>query len=267
MISFRLIKNESVKHLLLKPISVEHATLTSTLAPVSHVHKRNRDELHDTTPTNWSKKRSKLSSGQSSHNSSNSHHGNGENSSTNTSTSATTKNALMLLHELKPSIEYKLVSQTGPSHRPVFTMRVEVNGQIFEGMAQTKKEAKQAGLNWILGVLLKLKREKTKTFYFLVLSCGKSASIIHGFTVSTRRRAQSNIRFNEIQWRTQQRTIVELDHWKFGRFFLFEIESESERQRTSWNSERPQSVVSSQSVETRCSFRGARRRWEINEQL
>ena len=51
----------------------------------------------------------------------------------------------MLLHELKPSVEYKLIAQTGPSHRPIFTMAVEVNGQIFEGMAQTKKEAKQAG--------------------------------------------------------------------------------------------------------------------------
>ncbi len=55
------------------------------------------------------------------------------------------KNALMLLHELKPSIEYKLLAQTGPSHRPIFTMAVEINGQIFQGMAQTKKEAKQAG--------------------------------------------------------------------------------------------------------------------------
>ncbi len=60
-------------------------------------------------------------------------------------TSTISKNALMLLHDLKPSIEYKLVAQTGPSHRPFFTMAVEVNGQIFEGMAQTKKEAKQAG--------------------------------------------------------------------------------------------------------------------------
>jgi dsRNA-specific ribonuclease len=51
----------------------------------------------------------------------------------------------MLLHEVKPSIEYKLIAQTGPSHRPMFTMAVEINGQIFEGTAQTKKEAKQAG--------------------------------------------------------------------------------------------------------------------------
>jgi dsRNA-specific ribonuclease len=51
----------------------------------------------------------------------------------------------MLLYDLKPSIEYKLISQTGPSHRPMFTMAVEINGQIFQGTAQTKKEAKQAG--------------------------------------------------------------------------------------------------------------------------
>ncbi|CAF0884404.1 unnamed protein product [Adineta ricciae] len=58
--------------------------------------------------------------------------------------STPSKTSLMLLHELKPSIEYKLVAQTGPSHRPIFTMAVEINGQLFEGTAQTKKEAKQA---------------------------------------------------------------------------------------------------------------------------
>jgi dsRNA-specific ribonuclease len=65
--------------------------------------------------------------------------------STNDNSSTLSKNALMLLYELKPSIEYKLIAQTGPSHRPMFTMGVEINGEIFEGIAQTKKEAKQAG--------------------------------------------------------------------------------------------------------------------------
>ena len=55
------------------------------------------------------------------------------------------KCALMILHDLKPTVEYKLVAQVGPSHRPMFTMAVEVNGQIFEGTAPTKREAKQAG--------------------------------------------------------------------------------------------------------------------------
>jgi interleukin enhancer-binding factor 3 len=88
-----------------------------------HRFKRIRDDSHDIQQ----KKRPKLTS------------------TNNDNSTILSKNALMLLHEYKPSIEYKLVAQTGPSHRPIFTMAVEVNGQIFEGMAQTKKEAKQAG--------------------------------------------------------------------------------------------------------------------------
>ncbi|CAF1346314.1 unnamed protein product [Adineta steineri] len=62
----------------------------------------------------------------------------------NNNLSRSSKNAVMLLYEVKPSIEYKLVCQTGPSHRPMFRMSVEINGEIFEGIAQTKREAKQA---------------------------------------------------------------------------------------------------------------------------
>ena len=122
---------------------VEHATITGTLAPVSHGFKRMRDDQHDTIQLIRQKKRSKTSSGQSGPSSTTSSSTNNNANGDNSHPSA--KNALMLLHELKPSIEYKLVAQTGPSHRPIFTMRVEVNGQTFEGMAQTKKEAKQAG--------------------------------------------------------------------------------------------------------------------------
>ncbi|XP_075873570.1 double-stranded RNA-specific editase 1-like isoform X1 [Nelusetta ayraudi] len=52
------------------------------------------------------------------------------------------KNALMQLNEIKPGLQYKLVSQTGPVHAPVFAMTVEVNGQLFEGSGPTKKKAK-----------------------------------------------------------------------------------------------------------------------------
>ncbi|OCT61296.1 hypothetical protein XELAEV_18047321mg [Xenopus laevis] len=52
------------------------------------------------------------------------------------------KNALMQLNEIKPGLQYKLISQTGPVHAPVFIMTVEVNGQIFEGSGPTKKKAK-----------------------------------------------------------------------------------------------------------------------------
>ncbi|CAF2773251.1 unnamed protein product [Rotaria sp. Silwood2] len=127
----------------------EHNALQQTLPTLSHGYKRMRDDLHDTQQSAWPKKRSKLSPAHSSSFSSNqssTNNNNNNNSSTNNgdSSSPSSKNALMLLHELKPSVEYKLVAQTGPSHRPIFTMAVEVNGQVFEGMAQTKKEAKQA---------------------------------------------------------------------------------------------------------------------------
>uniref|UniRef100_A0A673A7S5 Double-stranded RNA-specific editase 1-like n=1 Tax=Sphaeramia orbicularis TaxID=375764 RepID=A0A673A7S5_9TELE len=52
------------------------------------------------------------------------------------------KNALMQLNEIKPGLQYKLLSQTGPVHAPVFAMTVEVNGQLFEGSGPTKKKAK-----------------------------------------------------------------------------------------------------------------------------
>ncbi|XP_068101312.1 double-stranded RNA-specific editase 1 isoform X2 [Hyperolius riggenbachi] len=52
------------------------------------------------------------------------------------------KNALMQLNEIKPGLQYKLLSQSGPVHAPVFIMIVEVNGQAFEGSGPTKKKAK-----------------------------------------------------------------------------------------------------------------------------
>ncbi|XP_053429023.1 double-stranded RNA-specific editase B2 isoform X1 [Nycticebus coucang] len=56
--------------------------------------------------------------------------------------SVTPKNALVQLHELKPGLQYRTVSQTGPVHAPVFAVAVEVNGLTFEGTGPTKKAAK-----------------------------------------------------------------------------------------------------------------------------
>ncbi|OWF40581.1 Double-stranded RNA-specific editase 1 [Mizuhopecten yessoensis] len=52
------------------------------------------------------------------------------------------KNALMQLNELKPGLEFRFVSQTGPVHAPMFIMSVEVNSTTFEGNGTTKKLAK-----------------------------------------------------------------------------------------------------------------------------
>ncbi|EMP39514.1 Interleukin enhancer-binding factor 3 [Chelonia mydas] len=51
-------------------------------------------------------------------------------------------NALMKLNQLKPGLQYKLVSQTGPVHAPIFTMSVEVDGSTFEASGPSKKTAK-----------------------------------------------------------------------------------------------------------------------------
>ncbi|XP_075899264.1 double-stranded RNA-specific editase B2 isoform X2 [Nelusetta ayraudi] len=52
------------------------------------------------------------------------------------------KNALVQLNELRPGLQYRLVSQTGPVHAPVFSIAVQVNGLTFEGTGPTKKKAK-----------------------------------------------------------------------------------------------------------------------------
>lgn len=51
-------------------------------------------------------------------------------------------NALMRLNQLKPGLQYKLISQTGPVHVPVFTMAVEVDGKSFEASGPSKRTAK-----------------------------------------------------------------------------------------------------------------------------
>ncbi|XP_018417898.1 PREDICTED: LOW QUALITY PROTEIN: interleukin enhancer-binding factor 3 [Nanorana parkeri] len=51
-------------------------------------------------------------------------------------------NALMKLNQLKPGLQYKLLSQTGPVHAPIFTMSVEVDEKTFEASGPSKKTAK-----------------------------------------------------------------------------------------------------------------------------
>ncbi|XP_034047071.1 interleukin enhancer-binding factor 3 homolog isoform X2 [Thalassophryne amazonica] len=51
-------------------------------------------------------------------------------------------NALMRLNQLRPGLQYKLISQTGPVHVPIFTMAVEVDGKTFEAFGPSKRTAK-----------------------------------------------------------------------------------------------------------------------------
>lgn len=51
-------------------------------------------------------------------------------------------NAVMRLNQYKRGLEYRLTSQTGPVHEPVFTMLVDVNGKTYEATGPSKKAAK-----------------------------------------------------------------------------------------------------------------------------
>ncbi|KAK3522054.1 hypothetical protein QTP70_022628, partial [Hemibagrus guttatus] len=51
-------------------------------------------------------------------------------------------NALMRLNQIRPGLQYKLLSQSGPVHAPVFTMSVDVDGTIYEASGSSKKTAK-----------------------------------------------------------------------------------------------------------------------------
>ncbi|KAK2919377.1 interleukin enhancer-binding factor 3-like isoform X1 [Channa argus] len=51
-------------------------------------------------------------------------------------------NAVMRLNQYRPGLEYRLTSQTGPVHEPVFSMAVDLNGKTYEASGPSKRAAK-----------------------------------------------------------------------------------------------------------------------------
>ncbi|KAM3622578.1 uncharacterized protein V6R79_000592 [Siganus canaliculatus] len=51
-------------------------------------------------------------------------------------------NAVMRLNQYRPGLEYRLTSQTGPVHEPVFTMAVDLHGKTYEATGPSKRAAK-----------------------------------------------------------------------------------------------------------------------------
>lgn len=63
-------------------------------------------------------------------------------------------NALMRLNQIRPGLQYKLLSQSGPVHAPVFTMSVDVDGTVYEASGSSKKMAKlhvAVKVDWMCG--------------------------------------------------------------------------------------------------------------------
>lgn len=60
----------------------------------------------------------------------------------NTSNSSADKNPVMILNEMRPSLKYEFVSETGESHSKCFVMSVTVDGNTFQGSGRNKKLAK-----------------------------------------------------------------------------------------------------------------------------
>merc|ERR550517_660385 len=66
------------------------------------------------------------------------------------------KNPVMILNELKPGLDYKLEEATGTSaSNRQFTVKVELEGQSFEGTGPSKKMAKQALAKAVLNKVYK----------------------------------------------------------------------------------------------------------------
>lgn len=65
-------------------------------------------------------------------------------------------NALMRLNQIRPGLQYRLLSQSGPVHAPVFTMSVDLDGTIYEASGSSKKTAK-------LHVAVKVRRQMKET--------------------------------------------------------------------------------------------------------
>lgn len=64
-------------------------------------------------------------------------------------------NALMRLNQIHPGLQYRLLSQSGPVHAPVFTMSVDIQGSSYQATGNSKRTAKlQVALKVLAGAPL-----------------------------------------------------------------------------------------------------------------
>lgn len=69
-------------------------------------------------------------------------------------------NALMRLNQIHPGLQYRLLSQSGPVHAPVFTMSVDIQGSSYQATGNSKRTAKlQVALKVSVSALLSSKQQ------------------------------------------------------------------------------------------------------------
>lgn len=57
------------------------------------------------------------------------------------------KNPISILNELRYGLKYEIIEQSGPPHNPTFKVRVNVDGQTYYGIGNSKKAAKCEAAN------------------------------------------------------------------------------------------------------------------------
>uniref|UniRef100_A0A182QTY8 A to I editase domain-containing protein n=1 Tax=Anopheles farauti TaxID=69004 RepID=A0A182QTY8_9DIPT len=88
-----------------------------------------------------------------------------------------TKNTVAVLNELKRNLVYKVESQTGPVHAPLFTISVVVDGQKFIGTGPSKKLARVAAAASALRSFIQFKDVAAATGTTFNDSCEQYASV------------------------------------------------------------------------------------------
>ncbi|XP_076394887.1 adenosine deaminase acting on RNA isoform X3 [Megachile rotundata] len=90
------------------------------------------------------------------------------------------KNAVCALNELKTGAVYKVVEQTGPTHAPIFTIAVQIDGQTYEGKGRTKKMAKHAAAELALRNIIQFRN--TPEVHQAINTCQPSIPLEPDFT-------------------------------------------------------------------------------------
>ncbi|XP_068235962.1 double-stranded RNA-specific editase 1 isoform X2 [Palaemon carinicauda] len=87
------------------------------------------------------------------------------------------KNPISTLNELRPGLVYSTLSMEGPSHAPMFTVAVELDGQVFKGSGRSKKLAKHSAAEATLRSFLQFRNASDAA-----QALGQNSTAVQDFT-------------------------------------------------------------------------------------